>query len=126
MYVELEQAKARLSEAEAALREAEQGHSAVHLRQRLEVGKKCPVCDRLVKKLPPPHQMTFLDALRSHLAEAKEAETVARHVSDEKSREVARAQADLDAARREARDLREKAERSKGLLMSSNESSYLL
>jgi exonuclease SbcC len=113
-HEELKKATHRTSEAESTLREAEQELSAAHLRQHLQVGKKCPVCSRLVKKLPPPLQMTFLDALRSQFAEVKEAEAVARHVSDEKSGEAARARADLDAARRDARDLGDKAEASKG------------
>ncbi len=94
--------------AQEALQEAERDYSAAHLRDHLAVGKKCPVCGSRVNKLPPPLQITFVEALGSQVEEARKAEEASRRILEEKDRWTAKALSDRETVERAVEELKEK------------------
>ncbi len=104
---QLKQSEQHRGKAEASLRDAERQHSAAHLRHHLEEGGKCPVCEQKVKALPPPLQFALMETLASQFEETQEAVRKARLILENKNREAAAVQAELDAAEQEIQRFRE-------------------
>ena len=98
-------------------RKAEAKHAAAHLRGELEKGKKCPVCEQPVPKLPPAIQVALLDDTASRLDKALRAEEQARSVVEE----GAKAEAEARAAARESEKERAKAGKKSSSLQKSIE-----
>ena len=88
-------------------RKAEEEHAAAHLRGALERGKKCPVCEQPVTKLPPAIQVALLDVTAARLEKARCDEDRARSEMAREGEAEAHAQAVFKMAQEEA----EKAER---------------
>jgi exonuclease SbcC len=95
--------------AQEALQDAERDYSAAHIREHLKVGAKCPVCGSCVKKLPPPNQITFVEALKLQAVDAKRAEEAARKALEDKDRLTAKALSERETVGRAAGELEEKA-----------------
>ena len=86
---------------EAERRKAEAKHAAAHLRGELGKGKKCPVCEQPVSKLPPAIEVALLDDTASRLEKALRAETEARSLLDDGAKEEAEARAAARASEKE-------------------------
>ncbi len=91
------------------------------MKQPLKPGKKCPVCEQKVKKLPPPVQVTLLDALRFGAEESKKAEDKSRRAWEDLARHAAKVQAELAAALREAENARRRADEARKSLEQGEE-----
>ena len=102
---------------ETERRKAEAKHAAAHLRGELGKGKRCPVCEQPVSKLPPAIPVALLDDTASRLDEALRAEAEARSLLEE----GAKAEAEVRAAARASEKERAKASKRCSRLQSAIE-----
>ena len=89
-FLRCERARKKL---ETDRRKAEAKHAAAHLRDELEKGGKCPVCEQPVSKLPPAIEVAFLDDTASRLDKAVNSEEQARSLLEEGAEAEAEARA---------------------------------
>ncbi len=94
------------SAAEEALEAARQSDTAAHLRSGLRPGNPCPVCGAPILVIPAAGEGPNLRAIEEGLASAKDAERQARDGREIKEREAAKAELELDTARRRAVELK--------------------
>jgi exonuclease SbcC len=69
------------------------------LRNELQPGRQCPVCEQAVAELPPVLMTRRLDALEEAVASERKIEQEARHLADQARDKAAASRATSDAAR---------------------------
>src|SRR5439155_5151111 len=79
----LEAAEAARAEAEATLHVTQHAEMAHELRRELTAGAPCPVCDRVVERVPRAGAATKVAAADRALAKARTVETKARNTKEQ-------------------------------------------